>query len=806
MALMGKTVLKDKEELKKWAIRSVIWGVSGLIIFLSLIYLGIFGPIPNYAELKGIKQANSSELISIDGKVLGRYYVENRVDVQFSEIPPYLIHALLATEDTRFFEHKGIDIRALFRVFFKSILLMNESSGGGSTLSQQLAKNLFPRKSYWLASMPVNKFREMITAQRLEKIYTKEELLNLYLNTVPFGGTIYGINVASQTFYGKKPARLNIAEAALLVGMLKGPSLYNPVNHPERALNRRNTVLSQMVKYNYLTETAYQKLSRTSLRLRYNPQGRNAGLASYFREYIRPELEQIVGNIKKKDGNYYNLYTDGLRIYTTVDYYLQLFSEQAVREQMPQIQAGFFREWRNGKPWGNDAFLWSIVKQTDRYKQLLNAGATREEIEENFNKPVPMQMFAWNELQSVQKVISPLDSLKISLQMLQAALLSMDPKSGAIRAWIGGNHFGYNQYDHVHANRQVGSIFKPIVYAAAIQEGLNPCTYYPNEQIIYPEYEDWKPGNSDNIYGGFYTMAGALSKSINTIAVQVLLATGIEEVREMGKALGITSNIPKAPSIALGSAEISLYEMTRVYATFVNKGVKPPPHYLLRIETKEGELIYSAPRQASKQVIDPFTVATLIPMLKKTVNEGTGGRLRSVFGLKMALVGKTGTTQNNSDGWFMGASPNLVTGVWVGASLPAIHFKSTALGQGAATALPVFGSYYHRVAQSPGLRKYIQGDFYLDIDSSETTVDCPPFLETGGFSADSDPDIVNNPAIFRAVYQAILKENGEINFANETEMPIELSRKFLFESDSAYLRRMFDKNLKLLKMEREEEF
>jgi penicillin-binding protein 1A len=806
MALKGKTVPENKEEFKKWMIRSAIWGSSGLIIFLSLIYLGIFGPIPTYTELKSIKQANSSELISIDSKVLGRYYIENRVDVQFSEIPPFLIHALLATEDTRFFEHKGIDIRALLRVFFKSILLMNESSGGGSTLSQQLAKNLFPRKSYWLASMPVNKFREMITAQRLEKIYSKEELLNLYLNTVPFGGTIYGINVASQTFYGKKPTKLSIAEAALLVGMLKGPSLYNPVNHPERALIRRNTVLSQMVKYNYLTETAYQRLSRSSLNIRYNPQGRNAGLASYFREFIRPELEKMVGGIKKPDGNYYNLYTDGLRIYTTLDYYLQLFSEQAVKEQMPQIQANFFREWRNGKPWGSNAFLWSIAKQSDRYKLLENAGATQAEMEADFNKPVPMQMFAWNELQSVQRNISPLDSIKISLQMLQAALLSMDPKSGAIRAWIGGNHFGYNQYDHVHANRQVGSIFKPIVYAAAIQEGLNPCTYYPNEQITYPEYEDWKPGNADDVYGGFYSMGGALSKSINTIAVQVLLATGIEEVRDMGKTLGITSKIPKAPSIALGSAELSLYEMTNVYATLVNKGVKSAPHYLLRIETREGEVIYSAPRPEREQVIEPFITTTLIPMLKNAVNEGTGARLRSTFGLRMALAGKTGTTQNNSDGWFMGASPNLVTGVWVGAYLPAIHFRSTASGQGAATALPIFGSYYHRLAQSPGLRKYIQGDFYLEIDSTSSEVSCPPYLETGGFSAETDPDIVNNPDIFRAVYQAILKENGELNFSNETDYPIELSRKFLFESDSAYLRRMFDKNLKILTSENEEEF
>lgn len=801
-----KIIKEQKEDLKKWSLRFVVWGISGLFIFLSLIYLGIFGPIPTFAELKGINQANSSELISVDGKVLGRYYIENRVDVQFSEIPPFLIQALLATEDTRFFEHKGIDIRALFRVFFKSILLMDQSSGGGSTLSQQLAKNLFPRKSYWLASMPVNKFREMITAQRLEKIYTKEELLKLYLNTVPFGGSIFGIKVASQTFYGKNPANLSIAEAALLVGMLKGPSIYHPVNHPQRAVNRRNTVLSQMVKYGYLSEAAFLRLSRIPLNIRYQNQSRNAGLASYFREYARPELEKIVGSIKKPNGKFYHLYTDGLRIYTTLDYYLQLFSEQAVKEQMPQIQAKFFREWQNGIPWGSDAFLWNIAKQSDRYKQLEIAGATQAEIGAQFNKPVPMQLFAWNEAQSVRRVISPLDSIKISLQMLQAALLSLDPKNGAIRAWIGGNHFGYNQYDHVHAKRQVGSVFKPVVYAAAIQEGLNPCTYYPNEQISYPDYEDWKPGNADNVYGGFYSMAGALSQSINTVAVQVLLATGIDEVRKMGKALGISSKIPEAPSIALGTAALSLYEMTNVYATLAHKGLKSTPHYLLRIETKEGKVLYSAPRQVGVQAIDPFTCETLIPMLQSAVNEGTGARLRTTFGLNMALAGKTGTTQNNSDGWFIGASPNLVTGVWVGASLPAIHFRSTASGQGAATALPIFGSYYHRLAQSPGLKKYIQGEFYLKMDSISSDAACPPFLETGGFSAASDPDIANHPDIFRAVYQAILKNDGSLDVVSDPELPIELSRKFLFESDSAYLRRMFDKNLKLLKPNKEEEF
>jgi penicillin-binding protein 1A len=352
----------------------------------------------------------------------------------------------------------------------------------------------------------------------------------------------------------------------------------------------------------------------------------------------------------------------------------------------------------------------------------------------------------------------------------------------------------------------VGSVFKPVVYAAAIQEGLNPCTYYPNEQISYPDYEDWKPGNADNVYGGFYSMAGALSQSINTVAVQVLLATGIDEVRKMGKALGISSKIPEAPSIALGTAALSLYEMTNVYATLAHKGLKSTPHYLLRIETKEGKVLYSAPRQVGVQAIDPFTCETLIPMLQSAVNEGTGARLRTTFGLNMALAGKTGTTQNNSDGWFIGASPNLVTGVWVGASLPAIHFRSTASGQGAATALPIFGSYYHRLAQSPGLKKYIQGEFYPKMDSISSDAACPPFLETGGFSAASDPDIANHPDIFRAVYQAILKNDGSLDVVSDPELPIELSRKFLFESDSAYLRRMFDKNLKLLKPNKEEEF
>ena len=365
-----------------------------------------------------------------------------------------------------------------------------------------------------------------------------------------------------------------------------------------------------------------------------------------------------------------------------------------------------------------------------------NAGATQTEIEENFNRPIPMQMFAWNNSLSVERIISPLDSIKISLQILQAALLSLDPKSGAVRAWIGGNHFGYNQFDHVNANRQVGSIFKPIVYAAAIQEGLNPCTYYPNEQFSYPDYEDWKPENADNIYGGFYSMGGALSKSINTIAVQVLFATGIDEVREMGRALGITSNIPKAPSIALGSAELSLYEMTNVYTTLVNKGIKSTPHYLLRIETKEGKVIYSAPQQKRVQAIDPYTSETLLPMLKSTVNSGTGSRLRSTFGLKMALAGKTGTTQNQSDAWFMGLTPDLIAGVWCGCDDRFVRFRSITYGQGAVLALPVWAKFFQKVYADKSLDIDLLKKF-TPPENMNVVLDCSQYVQESNTTSNS---------------------------------------------------------------------
>jgi len=779
-----------------WAIRILLWSFSGLGIFLSLIYLGLFGRLPQPSELRQIRQANSSELLSTDGRVLGRYYVENRVDIGFSEIPPFLVEALLATEDSRFFEHRGIDGRALLRVFVKSILLGDESAGGGSTLSQQLAKNLFPRRNYWLLSLPVNKFREMVIASRLERIYSKKELLNLYLNTVPFGGPIYGINVASQTYFGKKPAALRPDEAALLVGLLKGPSFYDPIAHPDRALQRRNTVLAQMVKYGYLQEAGAKKLKRKPLGLVYNPQGRSAGPAAHFREHIRPELERILAEIRKPGGGKYDLYTDGLRIHTTLDYYLQVFAEQAVREQMPRIQSQFHQDWKAAYPWGSEENLWDLARQSARFRQLEADGLSSREIIAHFTRRRPMLLFSWTG-PIVARTITPLDSLRISLQTLQAALYSLDPDNGAIRAWVGGSHFGFNQYDHVLARRQTGSVFKPIVYSAALAEGLDPCTYYPNEQISYPEYQDWAPANADKVYGGFYSLGGALARSINTIAVQVLLAVGIEEVKQMAKALGIRSDLPSVPSIALGSAALSLEEVTRAFATLWGRGIRHEPHFLKRIETRDGRILFEAPKESGVQVLDPSIPDALVPMLEEAVNSGTGSALRTRFGLQLPLAGKTGTTQRYSDGWFIGGSPALVTGIWVGASLPAVHFRSAANGQGAATALPLFGAYYHRMANSPGLVKYLRGQFPGYQDSIQAVPDCPPFLETGGYSTPADAEMARHPDLFRAVYLAILQAEEDIHFAQGPEIPVELSRRYIFESDSAYLRRMFDRNLRI---------
>ena len=656
----------------RWAIAGLITGGLGILGFLSvlviaaLVYFEALGPVPGYPELEAISNHNASEVYAEDGVLLGKYYVENRINADFEEISPDLINALVATEDARFFEHSGIDVRAAARVLVKSILLMDESSGGGSTLSQQLAKNLYPREDYLMLSMVVNKMREMLIARRLEKVYAKEELLRLYLNTVSFGEGIFGIKVAAQRFFNKSPEALNLEEAAVLVGMLKATTYYSPVRHPENAERRRNIVLGQMVRYGYLDAEVKDSLIQLPLETDYRPEGHNKGLATYFREHLRHELDDILKDYTKPDGTPYNLYTDGLRIYTSIDARLQRYAEEAVQEEMTKVQENFYEDWKKGTPWGSSEVLERAVRKSERYQKLKDKGLSEEAIDAIFQQPVPMTVFSWEKGEE-EREMSPLDSVKYYLTLLNAGFLAADPSTGLIKAWVGGIDHKYFQYDHVFAKRQVGSTFKPVVYATALQSGMLPCEYTYNRQVAYAKYDNWSPRNADGEYDGVYSMEGALSNSVNTVTVEIMMRTGMDSVRQLGQAMGIESRIPAVPSIALGAVEASLYEMTKVYGTFANRGRRPEWHYLDRIETADGTVLAEFDRPNPRRfprVLEKPQADMMIRMLESVVDSGTARKLRYHYGLYNDLAGKTGTTQNQSDGWFMGFNPRLVAGAW----------------------------------------------------------------------------------------------------------------------------------------------
>ncbi|MBV6428229.1 MAG: Penicillin-binding protein 1A [Haliscomenobacter sp.] len=786
----------------KWAVYGFI-SVKGIAVFLQifalLIYNGAFGPLPTRKELKEIRNSNASEVYSADGAILGRYFIQNRVNADLEEIPASMINGLIATEDARFTQHRGIDLRAMLRVLVKSILLSRESSGGGSTLSQQLAKNLFPRQNYGRFSMIVNKFKEMFTARRLEKLYTKEELLGLYLNTVPFSDNIYGVKVAAHRFFAKVPQNLNVEEAAVLIGMLKGPSLYHPVKHPERAQDRRNVVLRQMQKYGYLTPEETDSLCVIPMKLTYSVDSHSEGLATYFREHLRQELEKILRNYKKPDGTPYNLYSDGLKIYTTLDARLQRYAEQAVFEHMPQLQAVFNREWRRGDPWGKPEVLQTMVRNTPRYKELKARGMSEKEIAKIFNEPRLMTVFSWEE--GIKEVeMSPLDSVKYYLRLLNMGFLAMDPSSGAVKAWVGGIDFAHIQYDHVKSRRQVGSTFKPIVYAQALEAGIDPCQLFPNELLTYEEYENWTPENADGQYGGYYSMEGALTHSVNTVSVQLIMETGVGPVRNLAEKMGIDGAIPKGPSLALGTAEASLMDMVQVFGTIGNRGVRPEIHYLDRIETADGEVLVQFTAPAAKvRALSQQTADEMIHMLRSVVEDGTASRLRWRYGLSnVDLAGKTGTTQNQSDGWFIGITPRLVAGAWVGAESPSVHFRSLANGQGANTALPIFGGFMRRVYNDRRYQSWKNARFAPLPDSVAAAMACPPFVH---------PDSTGYDSLFQNMgdIQFFQMLQAELNGEEQKEFPVRLRPQRPNEPDSLYINRMIRFNERVQDREKRKE-
>lgn len=715
--------MKIKGDRIKRYIKNLSWKkiiILGTIAVFGIIfgtgvftYWGLFGKLPDYIELKNIKHADASEVISEEGVTLGKFYVENRVSVNAKNVSPYLTNALIATEDTRFYEHNGFDWRSLGRVIFKSLLLRDESSGGGSTITQQLAKNLFPRHRYWFGSILINKWREIITALRIEKVYTKNEILNLYLNTVPFSDNIYGIEVACRRFFNTTSKDIKVEEAAVLIGMLKGNYIYHPHLFPERALARRNTVLGLMEKHSFLKQTEVDSLKKLKLVLKYTKENHDEGLATYFREHLRLEVTDILKKFTKPNGQPYNIYRDGLRIYTTVSSRLQRYAEEAVQTQMTQLQKDFDKAWDKKRPWETEKTLDEWMKKSERYISMDEAGASDKEIAEAFNKKIHMTIFNWSGDRDT--VMSPMDSIKYYAAILNVGFLAIDPSTGHVKAWVGGTDFSYFKYDHVKSTRQVGSTFKPFVYTAALEQGVSPCTWYPDTITTYNDYEEWRPVNSDNKETGkYYSMKGGLAFSKNTISVQVLFKAGIKNVVDVAHRMGITSKVPSEPSIVLGTADISLWDMVTAYGTFANRGKKPQLRYLRRIETKEGKVLVDFgvdEKQELEEVVKPEYCDVMNKMLRGVIEAGTGKRLITQFRMLGPIAGKTGTTQDNTDGWFIAYKPHLVAGVWVGADNPVVKFKYMSQGQGSNSALPVWGWFMYKMQNDKDHRKIARDTF-----------------------------------------------------------------------------------------------
>jgi len=707
---------------------------SGIFFLFLLVWSGALGGVPGREELRLVENPVASEVYSADSVLLGRYFFQERSDIRYDQIPTHVVDALLATEDIRFYDHHGIDYRSLGRVLIKTFLLQHEASGGGSTLTQQLAKNLFPRKNYWLFSLPINKMREMIIALRLEKVYDKSALLTLYLNTVPFGGNTYGIESAAQRFYSVSTEKLSVDQGAVLIGMLKATHSYNPRIFPERSRERRNVVLGQMKKYEKLSPALTDSLQSLPLVLKYNRITHHSGLAPYFREHIRSELLAWCQEHKNQRGEPFNLYTDGLKIYTTLDSRLQNYAEVATTKQMALLQERFLKHWGKSDPWrGKPEVLEDAIRNSPRYRSLQFAGKSHPEILQEMQKPMLMNVFTWQGEKEVE--LSPIDSIKHYLKFLNTGVLAMDPQKGAIRVWVGGIDHTYFQFDHVKEStkRQVGSIIKPIVYAAALEAGEKPCTYISAEKVTYEGTEEWTPSNSEENYDLKYSMEGALAYSVNTVAVQTLEKAGIDRTVLLGHKMGITSTLDPVPSLALGTSSISVTEMVVAYSCMVNKGRTVKPYYLTSIASRDNVVQERFAVEEGDQVISEDNAMLLVQMLKRVVDEGTGAGMRSRYGITNDMAGKTGTTQSNTDGWFMAMTPTLVMGAWVGADDPRIRFRSTALGQGAATALPIVAAFFQQVntdkkftslssAQFPQLPNNLERKLSCELYKSDTNL------------------------------------------------------------------------------------
>ena len=728
------------------AIRN-LWIIFGaflafIVLFFICVATGVFGTMPSFEELENPQTNLATEIISADGKVLGTYYVENRSNVRYAELSPYIPQALVSIEDERFTEHSGIDEKALFRVAFG--VLTGSKKGGGSTITQQLAKNLFPRgENLSTPKLVLRKFQEWITATKLEHNYSKEEIIAMYLNTVAFGHNAYGIRSAAKTFFDKSPKELNIEEAALMAGVVNAPTRFSPVRNPENSIGRRNLVLKKMADNGYLTQAECDSISQIPIDMsHFNVMDHNSGQATYFREFLRGELNDWAKNHTHPDGRPYNIYRDGLRIYTTIDSRMQQHAEAAVKEFMgKELQPMFYRHWKNQKnaPFYNitadeiDHILETSMKRSDRYRTLKNAGMCMDSIKAEFNRPVEMTVFSWDG--PIDTVMSPMDSIRYYKWFLQASLVSIESHTGHVKAYVGGLDYRFFKYDHVtQARRQVGSTFKPFLYTLAMQEGeYTPCTRIPNIQYSI-ELEDgtfWEPHNSGKHIGEEVTLKWALAQSNNWISAYLMNRFGPEAVIGMARRMGVESPIEAVPSICLGVCDLKLIEMVGAMSTFANQGVYIKPMFITRIEDKNGNVIERFMPEES-EAMSELTAYKMVELMKGVVQSGTGIRLRYSYGFNNPIAGKTGTTQKQSDGYFMGITPDLTTGVWVGAEDRSVHFRSTDLGQGSHTALPIWAYYMRKVYNDPNLH-VSQGDFTKpNLPNVDLNFDCSTYDDDEG--------------------------------------------------------------------------
>ncbi|MEM6684297.1 MAG: transglycosylase domain-containing protein [Bacteroidota bacterium] len=776
---MAKKQVKKKQQKPtkfkkfiKWFWMVFAGGITSIILLFLLASWGFLGEMPSFEILENPQTNLATQVISADGKVLGKYYLkDNRTPVDYKELPKDLVNALIATEDARFHDHSGIDVRGTVRAF-----AYLGSKGGASTISQQLARQLFVGvRSRNIFQAGIQKIKEWVIATRLERQYTKEEIIAMYFNIYDFNNNADGIRSAARIYFGKEPQDLQIEESAMLVGMFKNSSLYNPRRRPETVLKRRNVVLAQMYKYEYITKEAKDSLQKLPLGINYTPESHNEGLGTYFREHLKGFLKKWVNENPKNDkGDKYNIYLDGLKIYTTIDSRMQKYAEEAVEEHMKKLQAEFnhqnTKKRNKNAPFAKDVEQGTIdfvmnkaIENSERWRVMEAEGKTEEEIRASFDRKVPMTVFSWKEKNKrIDTIMTPRDSMIYSKFFLRASFMSLEPQSGKVKAWVGGINYRSFKYDLVkQGKRQIGSTFKPFVYATAIDQlHLSPCDSMPNGPFCIEEgkfglLEPWCPKNSDDKYEGMRTLKGALASSVNTVTARLMDKVGPANVRELAQRLGVEAEIPEVPSIALGTPDISLYEMLGAYGTFVNKGVYVKPVVVTRIEDKNGTILYEFVPE-TKDVLSEEVAYTVVNLMEGVTQSGSGKRLRHKslakrplykeimtgypYEFKNPIAGKTGTTQNNSDGWFIGMVPNLISGAWVGGEDRQIRFASTAYGQGASMALPIWAVFMKKCYADKSLS--VSKDKFPAPDEEEMTinVDCDKIAEKKKENKGEDTD------------------------------------------------------------------